>query len=557
MAQDFDVIIIGSGVAGALAAYKLAQARAKVLLLEAGERGAERVELVRNYAVASKKSVHSPYVSSENDMKVPAPDDPNDYYDQTTDKKSQYKSNYERRIGGSTSHWLGHTPRLLPNDFKLTSQYGIKADGLSIDWPISYDDIESWYCEAEKELGVAGDHDEWNNLFGAFRSRPFPMSKIWPSYSDIRVTEAIAGLEFEGIPIRVFSMPSARNSQPYDGRPICAGNSICVPICPIQAKYDATVHVAKAQNVENSPAEVREKSVVVRLIAEENRCVHQVIYKTWDNQEHSVTGKIVVIAAHAIETPMILLRSGIANSSEQVGRNLMDHLQQAGLADALEPLFPFRGPPSISGIDVLRDGAFRRDRSAFRLSLGSDGKSRVNSPYKDVVDLVQKGNLFGAALKQKLADQVTRQLRISCSTEVLPSKENRVTLSDTKKGGLDLAAPKIQFSVNDYTKVGLHKAREVISLIFNTMKVQNPELDPDPDSYSGAGHIMGTCRMGTDAGTSVVDADCRAHDHPNLFILGSSVFVTGGTGNPTLTVAALALRAAEAIKKQLAQGGIC
>src|SRR5215470_18365667 len=156
MEERFDVIVIGSGVAGALAAWQLAKAKFKVLILEAGETGAERVDLVGRYAVALPKTPHTPYKTPENDLKAPSPDAPADYYDQqTVDPKNQYKSYYERRLGGTTSHWLGHTPRLLPNDFQMKSCYGV-----GIDWPITYNDLEPWYCEAENALGVAGDDTE-------------------------------------------------------------------------------------------------------------------------------------------------------------------------------------------------------------------------------------------------------------------------------------------------------------------------------------------------------------------------------------------------------------
>jgi choline dehydrogenase-like flavoprotein len=112
---------------------------------------------------------------------------------------------------------------------------------------LTYDQLEPWYGEAEMEIGVSGDHDEWQNYLGAYRSRPYPMSRIWPSYADTVVKRVVEGVELEGVSIRVMSTPQARNSQPFDGRPPCAGNSTCDPICPIQAKYDATTHIEKAE----------------------------------------------------------------------------------------------------------------------------------------------------------------------------------------------------------------------------------------------------------------------------------------------------------------------
>ena len=557
MEPEYDVVIVGAGVAGSLMAWQLAQAKLKVLILEAGEAGPERVELVGNFARADVKSPNSPYKGGEGDRKAPYPDADSltGYYDQTTDQNQQFKSTYVRRVGGSTWHWLGNVPRFLPNDFRMKTVYG-KA----VDWPISYDDLEEWYAKAEDYLGVAGDHDEWNDLLGAHRSRPFPMSKIWLSYSDLIAARDIDGMELDGIKLKVLSTPQARNSQPYQGRPPCAGNSICVPICPIKAKYDATVHVDLAQQ---AGAVLRKRSVVVNLQVDEDKHVRQVVFRRWDDgTEVTVTGRIVVVAAHAIETPKLLLMSksdrapnGVANSSDQVGRNLMDHLQGTVTALAKEKLFPFRGPPTTAGIDVFRDGPFRSTMSAFRMSLGNDGWLRRGAPLSDVLEAVRNQKLFGSALKAHLDDRVTRQFRISYSTEQLPDPENRVVLSDQPDDS-GVPRPKLIFKgADEYNKLAFVKAWGVIDAILKRMNVVENHVPQDTEEqrkrYSGAGHVMGTCRMGDDPKSSVVDADCRAHDHPNLFIVGAGAFPTCGTANPTLTVAALALRAADTIKRQL------
>jgi len=350
----------------------------------------------------------------------------------------------------------------------------------------------------------------------------------------------------------VLSMSSARNTTLYDGRPPCAGNSICIPVCPIGAKYDAGVHVKKAIQ---AGVTLRERAVVSKLIIGENNCITGVTFKNWDATEETVSGRLVILAVNAIETPKILLMSNAANSSNQVGKNLMDHLGQAALGLAPEPLFPFRGPPSVAGIEVFRDGASRKDHAAFRISLGNDGWSRKGAPYSTISDMVTKDNLFGDALQEKLAFHATRQFRLSSATEVLPSESNYVTLSD-KVDALGIQRPELHFKPDDYTIAGLKKAADAMLSIMTLIGAT--EVQPiDPLEYSGAGHIMGTCRMGDKPESSVVNGDSRSHDHPNLYIVGSSVFTTVGTGNPTLTIAALSLRAAEKIAEVLAGGVAC
>jgi choline dehydrogenase-like flavoprotein len=443
---------------------------------------------------------------------------------------------------------------MLRSDFKMKSAYGGGPnfpDGF-VDWPISYDDLEPWYCEAEAEMGVAGSDTEWQNLFNSPRSKPFPMSMIWPSYSDRWIAEQLNGKEFEGLFYLVRSTPSARNSSLYDNRPPCAGNSICVPLCPIGAKYDGAVHVAKA--VENG-AVLWEQTVVTRLEKDKDASVHRVEFVTYgditrkNRTASPVTAEVVIIAANAIETPKLLLISELANKSGKVGFYLMDHLSKSTFGKASEPLFPFRGPPSTSGIESFRDGEFRREYAGFRLSLNNDGWGRKGSPYADIVDLVTNERRIGTDLQQALFDRVVRQLRLSCSVEVAPDSTNRVELS-TMKDALGIFRPKVTFAAPQYSLKGLAHATSTMKNMFEILGEKSPDLGQE-GAFDGAGHIMGTCRMGDDSTKSVVDADCCSHDHRNLFILGAAVFPTCGSPNPTLTLAALALRGADHIARRM------
>jgi len=273
------------------------------------------------------------------------------------------------------------------------------------------------------------------------------------------------------------------------------------------------------------------------------------VYQDWNEAEITVKAKIYVLAANAIESPKLLLMSNIANGSDQVGRNLMDHPQGEGLCIAREQLFPFRGPPTTSGIDKFRDGAFRKNTCAFRMSMGNDGGGRSEAPSTILNAMVQDS--FGQVLKNNLKEKVTRQFRISFLSEMKPLPENRVTLSPILDFGIP--RPKIDFRVDDYTLNGFDKIAEVMKSILLALgsKLEDIKLPDHTTPFMPAGHIMGTCRMGNDPHDSVVDKNCRSHENKNLFIAGSSVFPTGGTANPTLTLAALSLRIADAILKDL------
>ncbi len=530
-----DVVIVGAGVAGLLTAWKLTQAGAKVLVLESGPR-VNRAEALATYRQAAVKTPDAPYPS------VPYAPSPSvaaldDYYVQVG--PTPFKSTYVRRVGGTTWHWLGTSLRHLPTDFKLQSQYGIAAD-----WPLTYDDLEPWYTAAEQELGVAGNKSE---DLGSPRKGEYPMPPLPLSYLDRQLAIAVTPLGYS-----VKETPQARNSIAFEGRPPCCGSASCVPICPIGAKYDATVHARKA---EAAGAEIIEQAVVYQVEIDGEGKVSGVRFKHPDGSEHRATGRIFVLAAHAIETPKLLLMSrtdalpnGVANSSDQVGRNLMDHPVQLSWALAETPLYPYRSPLENAGIEDFRDGDFRRERSAFRMAIGEDGWSFPGTtPDVLVTDLLGQG-LRGAALRNALNAQVARQFRFAILMEQMPLPENRVTPAWDKLDALGLPRPQIDYRLGDFVEKGMVEARRIADQIFDAVGVTFREHGT---AHEGAGHVMGTYRMGTDPKISVVNAQQRSHDHPNLFLLGSGVFPTVGTANPTLTIAALALWAADTIQQEL------
>lgn len=328
----------------------------------------------------------------------------------------------------------------------------------------------------------------------------------------------------------------------------------------------------------------------------ENGRISGINYIKYDKKSGSksdcvIKAKIYVIAANGIETPRLLLMSrnqianGIANSSGMVGRNLMDHPQYLSWGLLSDPVFPYRGPLVTSAIGDLCDGAFRSQRAAFRISLGNEAWSATvggigGDPQVTTLDFINGMNvsglnrkvftqladddsaLFGADLTRTLGNLISRQFRIAFPIEQSPDPNNRVTLSSVKDA-LNLPRPRISYDISDYTKQGIVAAFHMKELIFRKLGAIDftkvVESDPgrfnDPNvaqelTYGGAGHIMGTYRMGNDPKTSVVDSWQCSHDHRNLYLVGSGTFPTVGTANPTLTLSALALRTAEGIIKE-------
>jgi glucose dehydrogenase len=531
-----DVVIVGSGVAGALVAWRLAEAKLNVLILEAGPR-IDRLEAFKSYLAAREKNFNAPYppVYHAPTARLIAW---GDYYINTG--PDLFRGTYTRAVGGSTWHWAGSALRYRPNDFRMKSNYGV-----GIDWPLSYDELAPFYDEAERALGVAGSRTEdW----GAPRASDYPMPPIPATYLDQVVGKIIAPL---GMSLAVF--PQARNSVDYDERPQCCGSASCVPLCPIGAKYDAGVHAIKA---EQAGARLEPDAVVHRIETGADHQISAVHFLRPDGSTGSAAGRIVVLAANAIETPKLLLMSrdertpkGVANSSNTVGHYLMGQIDQGTRGLTKVPIYPYRGPVLTSAVREFRDGSFRSKHSAVGTSVSNEGWGHARGPQATALKLIEHG-LRGKPLQDAIAWRTARQLILGSTAETLPDSTNTIAPDDARHDAMGIARPRVHYRIDDYAKAGLILAMRRHEAIFDALEATEVEAFP---MVVSSGTILGTTRMGHDHRQSAVDRDLRAHDHSNLFIVGGMVFPTAGVNPPTLTIAALALRASAEIKRDFAQ----
>jgi choline dehydrogenase-like flavoprotein len=536
LAEQSDVLIVGAGVAGALIAYSLAGAGARVTVVEAGPQVDRGVALNR----LERAAIRVPEAPYEMAPYAESPTTIKDTYIQQ-DGPDPFRSTYLRLVGGTTWHWLGTALRLLPSDLELRSRYGVGED-----WPLRYSDLAPWYDAAESELGVSGPDDDF---LGPPRQKSYPMPGLPAALGD-RLVEQIAG-RF-GFKVRV--SPQARNSRPFDGRPACCASSSCIPICPVQAKYDATVHLRKA---EAAGAHILSESVAVRVDAGTDGRVTGILIRKPDRSETWLSARHIIIAANAIEGPKLLLMSrsehfqdGVANSSGAVGRYLMDHPVQLTKALSPVPVWPRRGPQEVSAIHELRDGDQRRHRGAFLMNIGNQGWEWAGPDLASLAKEYVDAGLSGPELLNAVRSHSSREMTLVALTEQLPDPSNRITPDFDRLDAIGVPKPRVFFRLDDYTASALAAARSMHEQLFHA--VGATEIGHLPYA-EGAGHIMGTTRMGTDARTSVATAAGQSHDHPNLWFAGASLFPTSGTANPTLTIAALALRTAGAIKIALKQ----
>jgi choline dehydrogenase-like flavoprotein len=590
--QEYDVVVVGAGVCGALTAKSLTNAKVRVLLLEAGPATAWTFDgymkhLEHFYGVQAK-GPEAPWPPA---VGAPQPDThevrtDSGYFVQKGPQK--YASSYTRYQGGSTLHWLGVALRMLPEDFKLRSRYGVGRD-----WPLDYSDLEPYYRKAEFELGVAADVADQAHLGVEFApGYDYPMRRIPPSYSDQMLAAAVDGMRVnlgaQEFTLTIRNYPAARNGIPRgdfipdgavdertDGQALgrdigqrCQGNTSCTPICPVQAKYNAMKTLAKS---DRGNLQVLAQAVVSKInVDPASGAVESVEYKRYEDRDssrhtvHRAKARIYVLAAHAVENAKLMLASGLGGRSGQLGANLMDHpcLYAWGLMPA--PAGAFRGPLSTAGLDDLRGGAFRAEHAAFRFDIGNDGwHSTTGAPDTSVAAAVNKERLFGVRLRRHLASNLSRQIRFSLAVEQLPSEDNRVTIDRQYLDPLGNHRPVISYHIDEYTLDGMAAAAAVARKVFERASVTdctNPEEGTWFPSvshgdrvfhYHGMGHFSGTHVMGDSPESSVVNPDQRSWEHRNLYLIGSGSFPSMGTSNPTLTMAALAIRTADRLIAEL------
>jgi choline dehydrogenase-like flavoprotein len=523
-----EVAIIGSGVAGAMVAWKLASLGIKnIVMVEAGPR-IKRGDIVEGFKASPLTDFSAGY---PNTAHAPRPDWNNKdkpYIDNIGAVAA--RTEYIRAVGGTTWHWSGITPRFLPADFRLKSEYGV-----GVDWPVGYTALEPFYTEAETEMGVAGDDGEDT---GAPRSAKYPLPPVPRSYSDKHIVGKLQGMGLDFI-----TCPAARATKPYRGRGQCQGFGTCSPICPSGAQYGAVYHVEAAEKL---GVRVIGNLRADRIVAKDRAT--QITARRPDGAEVNITAKIFVVAANGIETPRLLLMSagesvpaGIANSSGAVGRNFMDHPSIFCSLLLKEPVWPGRGPETIIASNTYRDGAFRRERAGWILGVGN------RADFHNTTDSLLAQGVAPRDLQGRIRDQLQRQVGLSASLEQLPDAGNGITLDWGRRDTAGQPVIRHAYSYSDYERKGYAHAKAELEKAAKALDADIVWMSP----LSAVSHPMGMARMGDDKKTSVTDSFGRCHDHANLFIAGSALFPSSSAANPTLTIAALAVRTAGEIARQL------
>ena len=466
MAEHYSLILVGSSFASSfflLEYLERAGPEARVLVLERGERVSH-----------SQLTQHRDRLREAADAS---------FVNRTPKKPWVFSVGF----GGASNCWWACAPRFLPEDFALHSRYGVGRD-----WPLSYDDLETFYSRTEEVMACSGPADGGP----APRSRPYPQPPHRFSTPDRLMKAAFPALFFE--------QPNARTSRSIGSRPACCNAGVCRH-CPINAKF--TVQNSLTALFEDPRVQLL-CGATVRRVNTRNDVATGVEYE-FSGREQRADAELVALGAGGIHNPFLLLRSGFDDPG--LGRHL--HEQTGALIDVdLDGVENFDGGTSITALGyMLYAGAHRRERAAILFEFWNAPRLRN-----------QRGKW--------------RQfLRVKALVEDLPSPESRVAIDPD-----DPERPSVSHAgVSDYARAAVDALPEQLPAVLSPLPVEDYSITPLFNSSES--HILGTTMMGSDPRESVVDRHLVHHRVRNLVVLGSGAFPSGSPANPTLTLAALSL----------------
>jgi len=538
-----DVVIIGAGAGGSACAYGLTQRGLKVLVLEAGpaydpaadyrlhkadweqQLFPDKGATVHDYSFAPLQTL-----SAENDDLRSW----NHLFGRHNpgSRRRGWRYHHVRGVGGSTLHFAGEAHRLHPEAFRLHSLHGVGAD-----WPLTYADLAPYYQAAETLLGVAGPANDRR------RRAPYPLPAHPMSYAGQQLARGAGAL---GLGWQANSL--AILSRPHDGRPGCNYCANCLRGCPRRDKGSADVtfmHKALA----SGRCRVLTGCQALELVAGARDRVSEIIYMDAQGRRQRVAPQAVVLAAGAIETPRRLLLSanrhapdGLANDSGQVGRHFMETLAWNSLGLHPDNLGSYRGLPA-DGIcwDFNAPGAIPGIPGGCRF-MHTTPETDMTGPVNYALRAV-KG--FGRAHKAGMRKWFGHALAVGAIGESLPHPQTFVDLDPARVDTSGRPVARIHSHLDALAIKRLRFMATTCRKLLHASGVAGLFEEYGSYDFFSATHVFGTCRMGRDPATSVVNSQCRSHRWQNLYIADASVFPSSGGGEaPSLTIEALALRCA-------------
>ncbi|MDE3195186.1 MAG: GMC family oxidoreductase [Acidobacteriota bacterium] len=534
---EVDFVVIGSGAGGGIMAKQLAVAGFSVVVLEQGGWG----KFGREQEYNKDEWLQLNLSDDDRLMSNPAKQR-NTFRRNESEKAVPGTHSYGCVVGGGTVTYGSSSWRHLPYEFKEASTDRTIPSGTAMaDWPLAYEELEPYYTQAEWELGISGERVQ--SPFLAPMTKDYPVPPVPLKSSGALLYTAANKLGLTAVP-----GPLAIITKPYMGRAACVNCGICSGYgCQVRARSSSAVTMLPLA-VNTGRCEIRVKSYVHEISVDKSGRVNGVVYFDAQKKEVRQKAKAVVLSANAGESARLLLLSksarfpdGLANSSGMVGRHLM--LGNTVTANALfeHPLNEYKGV--ISGAAIVsyvpsdpKRGFYGGGRMTARgyqtpFDLGLNGLS-PGAPH------------WGAGYKKALREEANRRMTILSFVTQMPLETNRVDLDPEVKDEWGLPAMRITTTSHPDDVKNMEFFRQKGIEVLEAAGAKKVWAPPVADAHGGA-HNRGTCRMGNDPKKSVVDKYHRAHDVPNLFIVDGSVMVTGGRNHPTMTIQALAFRAAD------------
>ncbi len=524
-----DVGVIGSGAGGGVIAKELGEAGLQVTVLEAGKRYDPYTDYPTNvidWEVRASNVLWRTHACR-------------DRY--TSGGATPFSLSRVKGVGGSTLAYHAMSPRLHESDFWVRSE-----DGVADDWPISYADLEPFYSSVEYELGVSGPEGLNANPFDPPRSQPYPTP---PHEFNLASRAVKRGADKLGL--HLVREPLAIPTKDWNGRPRCINAGTCGLGCKISAKSSIDVtYIPKAEKTRK--VHIRTECLAREVTVGPDGRADSVIYFDPAGNENEIFGRVIVVAGNAVETPRLLLLSrsrvfpdGLANSSGLVGKYFTEHLSVFAYGVFPERLDPWRGVPTGG---IMQDFYATNARNGF--ARGWTISVENDNQWPLAVARCIPG--WGADHKARVKELFGHIVGLASDGEQLPDERNQVMLDPVVKDNYGLPVPLL---INNHYPNDL----AMISAISSTHEAILEAAGAKEISVHGiipgnSAHYLGTCRMGLDPRTSVVDPWCRTHDVPNLYIGDGSVFVTVGAANPALTISALATRTAAGIVSAFKRG---
>lgn len=535
--DEVDFVIVGSGSAGGIIAKELSAAGHSVVVLEQGPH------------LQASDFTHDEWGIDHNyDMKWSTRQGYPQTFRKSENEEAELRDSvcgYAHNVGGSSVHFSGNFWRFRPIDFMEATVRGTVGGTNFADWPISYEDLEPYYTKVDWEIGVSGLQGPWDPP----RSREYPCPPMPIKGSDVLLERAAKQLGLTPYPA-----PVAILSQPFNGRPGCIHCGFCNGFgCEVNAKSSSMIAMIPLA-LASGNCELRTGCTVSRVHTNAAGRVTEVVYWDEESVERAQRAKAVILCANGAETPRLLLMSesalfsdGLANTSGFVGQNLMfnGHSSVTGLFGA-----PVNAWKSVPTTRVVHDFYELDPNLGFYGGGGIDGRHPTRGVplgFGLVSGQVFDGPSWGVGYKNNLAYEFSHVAAFNGHTTSLPQGSNNVTLDPTYKD--KFGRPAIRCTYMDHEddlatmRWFLNKSTELMEAA-GAVKIAAtyPETGQE-----GSSHLLGTCRMGDDPNTSVIDSNNRSHDVPNLFMCDGSTLVTSGRGQPTMTIMALAFRAAEMI----------